>query len=473
MNTENDRITELFKKGLDGIKIEPSPAIWKGIKGKYLKNLPGKLNLLHFPNLLAGLVISSLGISLLATIFHIISPKENADLAAPLQNPTQITSDTLITAISPSVIQGLNVHSFPGKPENNSQPVTEPSQNQSTTEIHIEKTDADSQVINKLPEHQIKLPGTDQNKTNQFVIKAYPEKNYSDIASENASDINITASYKTLPDLSKNLTKMPLAMYIPSFNYSPVISETHNYLDTPIRWKDDYDARSSLELGIHISPEIINYRQESTNSKAGYYLDLSATYHFSEFFLRGGIGMGVSTDNGQYIINYERYDSIGYFYGVNYFTVTPGYPDSVIFSTTIQTIYDSVYHSDQTSTPSRYSYIRIPVSLGFDFFAYRRLNLSLMAGPVFSILVNEHETSTTFSDPQATLISIDNQTPDRIKSSWQFAASLGINYQMTNKLRFSLEPTYTYFIRPVYDIPGASLKNPFSLGCRAGLYIKF
>ncbi|MCX6235443.1 MAG: outer membrane beta-barrel protein [Bacteroidetes bacterium] len=473
MNTDNDRITELFKKSLDGIKIEPSPAVWKGIKGKYLKNLPGKLNLLHFPNLLAGLVVSSLGISLLATIFHIISPKENVNLTAPLQNPTQIISDTLITAISPSVTHGLKVHSIPGIPDIKSQPVTEPSKNQSTTEIHTEKTDPDSQVIKKLPEPQIKPIGTDQNKTNQFVIKAYPEKNYSDITSENASDINITASYETLPDLPKNLTKMPLATYILSFNYSPFISETHNYLNTPIRWKDDYGTRSSLELGIHVSPEITNYRQESTNSKAGYYLDLSATYHFSEFFLKGGIGMGISTDNGQYIINYERYDSIGYFYSVNYFTVTPGYPDSVVFSTTIQTIYDSVYHSDQASTPSRYSYIRIPVSLGFDFFTYRRLSLSLMAGPVFTILVNEHETPATLSDPQASLISIANQTPDRIKTSWQFAACLGISFQMTNKLRFSLEPTYTYFIQPVYDIPGTSLKNPFSLGCRAGLYIKF
>jgi hypothetical protein len=474
MKKDTDRIDNLFREGLGGIKIIPTRSVWKGIRSKYLKNLPGKLSFLNFPNIIAALVITSTGIALLTIGHHMLQTKEQERQKIIPGTSEQVVASTLPQAADHPILS-------------------------SSPEANI---DPPAALIKSLTE-QVKAPDSaivsniSTNPKNVSTIKGINAKPIAsakpDVAQNNLyghqqiltgdeqNTLSLMTSAETTPSFPGGtsierytLTSMPVITNFSFQMHAPIpYWKTSSLPVTPDFMSDDYRRPSTFELGIYYIPEVIDYRKDTRELKQGYNLELSATYHRSEFFLRGGIGIGFSEDNGDYVINYNRYDSVGYYYGVNYFNITPGHPDSVVFSTFIQTIYDSVFHSDPTVTKNRYTYLQFPLNVGFDFYRFHRFNFSLMTGPVFSILIRENEKTATFDDPKATLMGIDNLTQDRIKTNWQFAVSLGISYQLSNRLRFSLEPTYKYYIRSVYDKPEAGQKRPYSLGLRAGMLIKF
>jgi hypothetical protein len=102
-----------------------------------------------------------------------------------------------------------------------------------------------------------------------------------------------------------------------------------------------------------------------------------------------------------------------------------------------------------------------------------RFNLSLMAGPQLSILIHEKENPVQFENSDATLINIEDHSPDRLKTSWQFQVMASLEYRLSNRLRICLEPNYKYYIRSVYEQRISGTKNPWSMGISGGLIVSF
>lgn len=478
MKNDRNKIDNLYKETFEGYRVEPSKSVWKGIEQKYLvlrlKN-PGfmKKNLL-----VLFFAILAIGIGL-----YILMPSLKNEKPSPPQS-NAIHSE-LITNNETKKIIATNASNKTTKNENN----------------FVTNNNTSAQIYNSEKTNQVlqKNDNADMEPTPLLENNHHPENDFSSMETViNTSQDNPQPAIPenenhfdlpVLPDQQSDHTGQTIDMDYHPTNYSikfpsrlqPKIglSNFHHsntslfdYAKTPSSLPATYSRRAEFSIGLFFTPEFINYQGNTKETKKSYYLDLSIDYHRNSFFLRSGLGVSLSEDNGNYAIDYETYDSTGYYYNITSFTVIPGDPDSIVFDTSVEGVYDSTGHNRVENPENQYFYINIPLLVGYKVLEHRRFSCTLMGGPVFSILIHENEHGVSFSDPEAISINIKNNTPKRIKTNWQMMVSLGLHYKITNKMNFALEPTYRQYIKTVYN-GNDQTKAPFSWGVRGGLIISF
>lgn len=233
--------------------------------------------------------------------------------------------------------------------------------------------------------------------------------------------------------------------------------------------KNDYARKANMFFGCHFTPAITYYPSKANSNN--YTIEITADYVPSRFSLQSGIGLSYYDETGDYLVNYESFDSVGYYLNVISFSINPGNPDSIIFNLKEQNIYDTVKHYTISETKNKYLYIQIPFSAGYTLFNYKRLSCTLRAGVIFSVMVYKNEPEINYTATDINLINIEKQYPGRLSTNWQFSAGISFSYTLNHKIRFAIEPIYKYYLNPVYE-KGAdySTKNPFSIGLRTGIY---
>jgi hypothetical protein len=232
---------------------------------------------------------------------------------------------------------------------------------------------------------------------------------------------------------------------------------------------DDYGKKQKLLYGINFVPELIFPGSNKINKGIG--IELTGRYMMNDFYLETGFGFNVSDDDGQYKIDYEQYDSIGYYYKVNSFAIDEitGKP---VYNTRLEAVFDTVNYNTSESTQNTYTYLYLPLYAGVKLYEFKRLSLNLQAGIIYSVLISQHEPDASYTNDQATRITITNENPARISSNWIVAASLGLQYQINPTLDLNIEPMVKYYFKPVYE-RRYDPKATFGAGLRVGLYFKF
>lgn len=220
--------------------------------------------------------------------------------------------------------------------------------------------------------------------------------------------------------------------------------------------------------------EMTNYTRTVSSSQEKTWLGgASAGYHTGRYLLQGGVEFSYMNDVGDYQVDMSTYDSVGFYYGVGEFIVDPENPDSVIFVIQKITVYDSVQHQAGYQNQCSFTYLQIPLMLGYKAFQKGRFSAYLKAGPSVSVMLTKKIPPFNYSNPEATVHSINNYSMPRLTTSIQALLSLDLRYQITKNLGILVEPTYRYYVRGVYDINGDNLKKPYSLGIRGGVYYNF
>ncbi len=164
--------------------------------------------------------------------------------------------------------------------------------------------------------------------------------------------------------------------------------------------------------------------------------------------------------------SYINLDSIG----------TIVYIDTILNQTVInliyyshnEDIYDSIKDILTQQTNNRYTYLNIPLLLGYKK-EYKRWSVFLKGGPVLSFLIYRKEPGVTIIDDKMVISSVTNKTPSRLETNWQFLFSLGCAYRLTNKLYFAVEPTWKFYRSNYSDRPKSSSGQPNSFGVKTGL----
>lgn len=229
-------------------------------------------------------------------------------------------------------------------------------------------------------------------------------------------------------------------------------------------------GKSSIPLigGIYAAWDRIDYGNNHT--KQSHTLGLSLSSFKGPWLLETGAAICLSDDNGRFLINYNSFDSIGYYDRVVSFSPDPNNFGSIQFKTETQGVFDSINHNLESQTANRYTYLQIPLMAGYHFYNNRLLTLSIKAGPIFSLMLNSSEPGINFNRENASLQSIDQLNPARVSTNWQVAAALGIGLHLSQRLTLQLEPTYKTYLRPVYR--GYQTK-PQSIGIKTGLLFRF
>jgi hypothetical protein len=235
--------------------------------------------------------------------------------------------------------------------------------------------------------------------------------------------------------------------------------------------KGQAGADRFLSAGLGITPEYTIYAEPDAYSAMNFWLNGAVTYHISRFTIASGFGFGYVYDEGKYRVEYKSQDSIGYFTGVTSYTV--GVNNEIIYNTKTINVYDSLQHSADYRTKNRYSYLQIPLLLGYRIFESGRVSLSFQAGPAISILLGSRKSDPVIEYPNATIIRVDNDTPSRTQTNWQIWANLYLEMRMNKTVSIYLEPSFKYYLKPMVTQENVIYKAPWTIGLGVGLQFNF
>jgi hypothetical protein len=427
-NERNHNIDKLFYESLGGQKIEPAPAVWNSLE-THVPVQAGRSGTLLY--LIAAVLIGAFTFFMHSSLPG-VAEFENSSNDVVITEPAEISSPDESTSVdvTEDPVQVSSLEEADNSIENNT-----------TNNITANKSTAP---------------------------KAQPSTTISSSAGNVPELTNsYTAEYTFLSTLESSKVQVEA-------NSTMGIRVAHpgEPLDPIFNLKDSYTKPADLLFGANFSPAVNIY--PDGQNRNDYSIELLAAYEKSRFIVETGIGGNYTTESAKYQVNYTSFDSIGFYYGVNSFTVDPGNPDSVIFETSLKNLYDSIDHYLIRENTNKYAYLQIPLRVGYRVFQTSKFSVDLKVGVLFSLQVYKEVPDVPYQGSDTYNIEVIRQYPDRLTTSWQYTAGIGLNYHVNNKVRFGLEPYYRQYIKSVYS-PSSEYpaRSPYGFGIRGGIYFHF
>ncbi|MEN8223805.1 MAG: hypothetical protein ABFS05_00470 [Bacteroidota bacterium] len=431
-------IDKLFNESLSGHKIEPTKSVWASLSSHVPSTSGG--NMLMF-------LVSAVAIGVLSLFLNtsIISDKLMPETAAEISNTS--ASHTEITA--------------GGEEQSSKDPVSK-AINSETEAVPVNENTNDNIKTPEATDLRSTLPST------EAIEKAeHPD--------EKSSDEKAQAAEISSPEYEKlDLLEYRIALIEFDEPIEMEFGETRTFKDPvfDLSIKDGYTKKADLLFGAGVSPAVNIY--PDGQNRNDYSLELTAAYEKSRFIMEGGLGANYTSESAKYGITYSTFDSIGYFVNVNSFSIDPQNPDSILFETSLKSIYDSIEHYRIEENTNKYAYLQIPVRMGYRIIEKDRFSLDMKLGILFSIQIYKDVPEAPYQGNDVDEIEVIRHYPDRLRSNWQYSASLGMNYHINRQLRFTLEPFYRQYIKSVYSSTSEySARSPYAFGIRGGIYFHF
>jgi len=429
-------LDQLFRSALENDHIEPSGGVWKGISRKLLR---AELAHFNFTNLHKAFWVAGASVLVIGFIFLFNQIKDGTateNASAPII-PDRISSGNLIPDIT-SAKYAVNNSRMNAGHEN---PSSKSNWRNSTSSTSLSTTyNTGSQL---LASNNSKYTYTNQ--THEAIVPPN-SMTFAMVPCELHSLVTIEDTLLRFTTLN-GINNIPLVtkVKIPQF--------------------------FSLDMGI--TPEVSMYRNTNQYSETNYWLNAGVTYHAGRFSVQTGLGLGYVYDHGDYRVNYKSKDSIGYFTSIISFIVTSN--NEVIFTTKDIAVYDSLQHAADSRALSRYTYLQIPLLLGFELFETNRLSVTLKAGPAVSFLIGSKEAAPFIDYPNARLIRVDNNSFTRVKMNWEIQAALDIEYRLVKNFSIYAQPTYKHYFKAfeTSESTPVSAKDPYSIGVTIGARYNF
>ena len=353
---------------------------------------------------------------------------------------------------------------------NNNTSVDETKENNTfNTEIIDTPTD---EAINKEPNLHSTYTGLQIHSNNDNNSKNLDNKTF--IAKDNANKEIINTNKLTPYSLNDVSQRDQFTSQI----IQKTSSNTHLYVTADIeekkRHKRPYSDQKTLNMAysLNYSPEFVFNIIESNKIMHNIGADVHFKLFNNKYLIRTGLGASVSKGYYEYAVDYNEYlgsysglDSISFEWDENHYHLLPTYYKSEreVFDTAIQTDISRVY--------KRFTYLRLPLVLGYDFITKETYSLGIRFGPVLSVLLNNKTLSEDYNPDKDKIIQINQITPDRINTNWLLMAGINVGIYSKSKLFFELEPQFSYYFNSVYQKYDSS-KPPFSVGIRLSVGIK-
>ncbi len=430
-------IDKLFHESLEGQTIEPSKGVWASLSSQ-IPSGSGS-GILMF--LLSAIAIGAFSL-FLNTEINI--NKHLADI------PENIEANVAIEPLIGPVHEDQAISSQDNTEEastKNSDNNTDAKQSNSSYDL---KAEASPPPVQKTIEHSKPISNTASDEDQQ----------------EN-NDASIVHSRLELLDYRIALIELddPADLYVGESRLAgdPIFDLTI---------KDGYVKKADILFGAGFSPAVNIY--PDGQNRNDYSLELIAAYEKSRFIVESGIGGNYTTEGVKYGITYSSYDSVGFYVNVNSFSIAQGNSDSVIFETSLKSVYDSIDHYRIQENTNKYTYLQIPLRIGYRIIEKDRFSLDLKVGVLFSLQVYKDVPDVPYQGNDGDRIEVIRHYPDRLTTNWQYTAGVGMNYHINRQLRFTLEPYYRQYLKSVYSTSSEySARSPYAFGIRGGIYFHF
>jgi len=202
-------------------------------------------------------------------------------------------------------------------------------------------------------------------------------------------------------------------------------------------------------------------------------MGVEGTFHLGNYSVRTGLGLSITNgwhevlvQSNPYLGAYKALDSITFSWSKDGTKLNPTY------YMTGTNVYDTAREYTYSYVQKRYTYLQVPLMLGYDFWKNNWLRLGVRAGAVMSLLLNTENLTTTYDPGKDRIVSINNVTPDRIQLNWQAIGGINASIGWSRRFSIELEPEIRYYFNSVYESSEITTK-PWSIGVRAAFLIKF
>jgi hypothetical protein len=237
--------------------------------------------------------------------------------------------------------------------------------------------------------------------------------------------------------------------------------------DIPERGKSE----NYFMAGVYYLPEWVF--NTFNGNKFIYNVGIEGTYNFGPLSVQTGVGIAVSNDvtkiaveYNDYLGSYNKLDSMSFTFNEQTHNFTPDYFMSS------EKVYDTLPLMDYPEYKMRYTYLRIPLVIGYDFWSKGRFSLGVRLGTALSLLLNSKQLSEVYNPGQNKVTNVYKITPDYVSVNWQVTGGMNASLRLMDHFYFELEPIGMYFYNSVYESPG-STKKPFAVGFRTAVLYKF
>ncbi len=241
------------------------------------------------------------------------------------------------------------------------------------------------------------------------------------------------------------------------------------------------DNSSPLSLGIYASTDrIYNTADALTGANDAYGLGIAVRYAISDrHFLESGLGTYQSEDGWDYNVDYRSNQLMGYYTDVDTVTydivVGSQGQDSVVINyfTSQQAVYDSVDLSASEMTTKKYTYLTVPLMIGYQN-NIKNFLYSVSTGLTMSVVLHEKTEMADFDEDNVNVLQVDHEVYNRIKMNWHYTLNLGAGYRFNDHWSLVVEPRLRVYLKDLYETsPAVETKRPYSIGLSGGVFYSF
>lgn len=458
MDKRHHPLDDLFRQGLTNLEINPTDAGRSG----FLENADRELKKRsRRSGWLPGIGII-LGLALLTGSFLVIfntGEKQNHKNSIG----TRITNQTAPEKISKPFIISSNL---------------EPSHSAKIGTIPKQNVQPDPVPPNSIPEirtpHSQQVPLTSSSYLTSRSIAASPS-----IIPQTSQTSSVQENRTT--SVNEKVTHEPLKPAgIDSFANNSIQSgdSIKNHTETGLTKNAGHQTSGSVQnrdwnisVGIYYTPEWIFNTLD--NNKYVNNFGIETQFRFGPYSVKTGIGLSITRGFNELVIEtrpylggYKALDYITYHWDSRHYHLLPTY------YTTWKEVYDTALHKDYYTLEKEYTYLQIPMILGYDFLTEKWVSLGARAGPVMSLLLKTRELTSEYDAGKDQVISINKVTPDRIHLNWQAMGGINASFHLSRLIIFEVEPELRYYFNSVYEKSGPSGK-PWSAGIHAAFLLSF
>lgn len=225
----------------------------------------------------------------------------------------------------------------------------------------------------------------------------------------------------------------------------------------------------NLAIGGYYAPEWLFNTLEGEKYVNNF--GIEGTFHFGNYSIRTGAGLSITKGTNELSVNYNDY--LGHFNKLDSIQFTWNPTHSKLIPTyyfTNENVWDSLMKVADAKVVKRYTYLQIPLILGYDFWQNEQFSIGLRAGPILSVLLNSEVLSDNYDPGMNKIILINRIAPERIQTNWQILGGINATYHFSRRFGIELEPEIRYYFNSVYE-KSAINKKPWSVGIRAAFII--
>jgi len=200
---------------------------------------------------------------------------------------------------------------------------------------------------------------------------------------------------------------------------------------------------------------------------------VEGTCYLGPFSIRTGVGISISNDitelaveYNDYLGSYNKLDSMSFIYNEPAHNFIPNYYMSS------EKVWDTLPQLEYQEMKMKYTYVRIPLVFGYDFWQKGSFSLGIRIGTAVSLLLNSKQLTEDYNPGENRVVNMYKITPDYVSVNWQMTGGLNASARLAKNAWFEFEPVAKYFYKSIYENPG-STKVPFSVGIRCAVIFKF